>query len=202
MKSTWFSNPKHYEFAKLLEASTLGRATVWDGFVSFLELSYLSLSQGSRRLVGMELGEGERRFEEVKSRVHSYEKMPEAMAVMVSSLEDDRYDFLGSVAAELGLLSKWGGQFFTPRSLCRVTALMVLGDDKPNIFNRLTVCEPACGAGAMVIELSSILRDRGFFPWHYWVDCTDVDTKMFWAAYTPLHARAGLRLQQNHVQTQ
>ena len=114
------------------------------------------------------------------------EKFPQAMEVLVDGLEERAYDFLGCVLGEWGILSKWAGQFFTPESLTTSMASMTLGDRKPEPSHRLTLCEPACGAGAMTIAASEVLKNQGFYPFHYYWTCVDIDHKMFEACYIQL----------------
>lgn len=69
------------------------------------------------------------------------------------------WDYLGEVYMELGSLSKHQafGQFFTPSHICEAMALMSLGDvaraiEKAERGSRnLTVHDPACGSGAMLL---------------------------------------------------
>jgi len=69
------------------------------------------------------------------------------------ALQNEKSDFLGQVFMELDLGSHWQGQFFTPYCVCEMMAKLTfdlkLFDEKETV----TVNEPTCGAGAMVIAL-------------------------------------------------
>jgi hypothetical protein len=187
MKSTWFSRPQHHAFARCLEAASHGSRSMWETFSDFLTLAYLSLSQAAHKAgTGrMDPAKEEEYLRIYRSHKHP-EKFPEAFAHVVNALEVSRYDFIGTVAGELELLNQWNGQFFTPQHVCDLMARMTLGETAPDPDRRMTICEPACGAGAMVIATATALHERQFMPWHYWITAIDVDIKMFMAAYIQL----------------
>lgn len=78
---------------------------------------------------------------------------------------------------ELGISSDHVGQFFTPPALSELMARLTASDllarfDKPF----LTVQEPACGAGGMILAFTKVLIDHGHNPAEWlWVQCQDVD---------------------------
>jgi len=184
MKSTWFSRKQHYEFSKLLEQAGGYSMGLWDMYMAFIECSYCSLRQAVNVYqTGDRLPELEERYRRTLARAKHPEKLPQAFAIMVEALEQEQYDFLGAVAGELELLNNWAGQFFTPPSLCDMMSKMTMYNEKPDPRHRLTIQEPAVGGGAMVIAVSKELKQNGFQPWHYWVDATDLDAKMFWVSY-------------------
>src|SRR5580698_5821659 len=81
------------------------------------------------------------------------------------------------------------GQFFSPYPLCRMMAKMTLGDEedvRARIEARgfVTVQEPCCGSGAMVIALAHEMRELGInHQQHLHVTATDVDPKCVHMAY-------------------
>jgi type I restriction-modification system DNA methylase subunit len=187
MKSTWFSQKHHHTFAKCLEETSFGSRSMWETFSDFLNLAYLSLSQAVCKFQTGEMNaEKEKEFLAIEARYKYPAKFREAMAHLVMGLDRERYDFLGSVAGELELLSSWNGQFFTPKAVCDLMARMTMGEQLPDPDRRLTICEPACGAGAMAIAVTNVLHEKGFMPWNYWLTAVDVDPKMFMATYIQL----------------
>ncbi|HEV2694129.1 MAG TPA: N-6 DNA methylase [Verrucomicrobiae bacterium] len=66
-------------------------------------------------------------------------------------------DVLGGHYMEFALSSKgqqWNGEFHTPKTICQLMARMTLGDmESFPTEGPITVCEPACGAGAMILSL-------------------------------------------------
>ena len=100
-------------------------------------------------------------------------------------------DFLGEIAGEAELLSKRGGQFFTPYHLCQAIAKMTLGDIATQVKEKglITIAEPAVGAGALVIATAEEIASQGVNPAAYvQFDCTDVSRDAFNMAYIQLSA--------------
>ena len=100
-------------------------------------------------------------------------------------------DFLGEIAGEAALLNKGSGQFFTPYHLCRAISKMTLGDVQQMVKAKgiLTVCEPAVGAGALVIASAEEVASQGVDPCaHLQFDCTDISRDAFNMAYIQLSA--------------
>lgn len=49
---------------------------------------------------------------------------------------------------------QWHGEFHTPKTICDLMARITLGDmDSLPSEGHISVCEPACGAGAMILSL-------------------------------------------------
>ena len=112
-------------------------------------------------------------------------------------------DFLGEIAGEAELLNKGSGQFFTPYHLCRAISKMTLGDVRQMVEEKgiLTVCEPAVGAGALVIASAEEAASQGVDPRaHLQFDCTDVSRDAFNMAYIQLSA-LGLQAVVRHGNT-
>ncbi len=155
-------NPRA-EFERLIR-ELAPRHQTWRVFADFCEMAAISLSQAplpnaEREARYMKLiaayDQGEERF--VFSRM---------LGCVIAGLEEEPHDFLGSAFMELELGSHWHGQFFTPSSVCRMMAEMIVGERCPEIEERgfVRASEPAAGGGAMVIALSEVLKARGYNP--------------------------------------
>lgn len=189
MKSTWFAKKSHHEFSKLLQDAARGKYDLWNVFTDWLEVAYLSMSQAVHRLTHLDQldQEKEEAFLKIIERYDHSGNFAQALGVVVNALEEEQYDFIGSVAGELQMLDKdFKGQCFTPASLCQAMAQMSMGDIEPDPNHRLMINEPCCGGGAISIATAQHLKSRGFMPWNYWLDCTDIDRKMFMACYIQL----------------
>lgn len=68
-------------------------------------------------------------------------------------------DFLGAAYMELGLGNHWTGQFFTPYNVSKMMAQMTLGTSIPEEKDFISVCDPCCGAGAMLIAAANTFPD-------------------------------------------
>lgn len=83
-------------------------------------------------------------------------------AEVVNGLEEDpNQDFLGDLFMALELGNEHKGQFFTPYSVCRMTAKMTYGKDlEAKIDQRgwVSINDPACGAGALLVAFANECR--------------------------------------------
>ena len=82
---------------------------------------------------------------------------PMMFAEIVLALEQEGLtDVLGDMYMELELMNHWKGQFFTPEPVCRLMAQMQVLDAAELIERQgfITVNEPTCGAGAMLIAFA------------------------------------------------
>lgn len=83
----------------------------------------------------------------------------EAFAALVNEMEAQPFtDLIGGFYQEVALSQKgqqWNGEFHTPKSICDLIAGVMLGDVASLPANgRIAVCEPACGAGAMILSFA------------------------------------------------
>ncbi len=188
MKSQWFSDARRAEFARLVHDADRHQRS-YEVFGTFLDMASLALRQGVNRALLRDPDSNiEHEYLKAVKRVKHPDKIAHAMAVMVMALEENQYDFLGTVMSEWGMADKnFAGQCFTPRDLCNVSAMLTLGEDITPISNhRFLISEPACGGGAMVIAAAKHLKDRNFFPWNYWVHAVDIDRRCVQMAYIQL----------------
>ena len=114
------------------------------------------------------------------------ENMAHLLAHVVNGLEVAPGDFLGRVFMQLEMGDKYRAQFFTPWSVGVMMARMQLGNVDDNFRDKpfITLSEPACGAGCMVLAFASVLREAGYSPHRYlWVSATDIDPLAAGMAY-------------------
>lgn len=120
------------------------------------------------------------------------ESFPRVMAELAMALETGMGDVLGQLFHDLELHNKAKGQFFTPYSLSRAMADMLIGDNatrRETIETRghLTAMEPACGSGSMVIALADALRAQDInYQRHLHVTAIDIDPRAVHMAYAQL----------------
>lgn len=123
----------------------------------------------------------EKREESYKNTARQYdtselEQMSEMIAMLVISLTE-MHDALGEIYMHLGMGAKKTGQFFTPRSVSRLCAQLVVENQKPDEDGIYRINEPACGSGGMVIAEMCEMRARGV---HYQRDCKVVCQDLDW----------------------
>jgi type I restriction-modification system DNA methylase subunit len=137
------------DFRKILERISHRHDTrrVFDAFTRFAACALAAQTREAEYL------------EEVKQWQKSdMDLFAEALGALVLEMETQPFeDILGGHYMEFALSSKgqqWNGEFHTPKTICDLMARMTLGDmaSLPT-EGPITVCEPACGAGAMILSL-------------------------------------------------
>lgn len=156
----------------------------WEKFSDWCEAAAISLAQPFYRDPELE--------EEYMKIAHKYgdniRKFPELLAIVIEELSENPCDFLGSAFMQMDLGSHWAGQFFTPDSVCEMMARMDFeGAKLPEDGMPITVCEPACGAGGMIIHAAEVLKGKDIDPQeHMHVVCQDISPVCFHMAYIQL----------------
>ena len=127
--------------------------------------------------------------------VKQYEKddvmrFPRLFAVLTIELENHPRDVLGELYMSLDISSGHLGQFFTPFSISRMLARLNIGSNDvlaDNPYGFVTVSDPACGAGGMIIAVAEELRNGGHAPQQQmWAQCIDIDPVAAWMCYIQL----------------
>jgi hypothetical protein len=100
-------------------------------------------------------------------------------------------DFLGVISGELGALSEHMGQFFTPYELSRLMCELHLDADHikgvVDTQGFVTVSEPSCGAGGMVLAAAERMRELGYDPRrHMYAEVIDLSATAYQMAYIQL----------------
>jgi type I restriction-modification system DNA methylase subunit len=118
--------------------------------------------------------------------------MPELLGITALAVQQGGCDFLGQVAGDLELVGGQMGQFFTPYEICRLLAEMTLQDAGEIMKGRgfVTLCEPASGAGGMVIAAADVIEKQGFdIGRQLYADATDLSEFCFRMTYLQLSLR-------------
>lgn len=101
---------------------------------------------------------------------------------------DGPCDLLGPLFMRLDIRSRSAGQFFTPFEISRLMALIQIGDGN-DIRQRgfVSVAEPACGAGGMVIAFAAALADVKLdYQRVMHAECRDIDIRCVHMTYLQL----------------
>lgn len=164
------------------------RHHIWDVFADFVEMAAIALSNAC------DWRQRDAREARYMDRIRRYEPdvqrlFPAMLAELAGRLEDEGGDILGKLMEELELTNDARGQFFTPYSVCRMMAGIQAGDVATHLAEKefITVMEPACGGGAMVIAFAEAMRDAGFNPQtQLHVTAQDVDARAVHMTYLQL----------------
>ncbi|MEK8034239.1 N-6 DNA methylase [Ideonella sp. DXS29W] len=180
-------DPHLTALAKLIEQNAHQHRS-FTVFTDFCELAALSISNAVDRL---HYAKREERYLQIAGKYSAEEmaRFPRMLAELVQSLEACRHDALGSLfmACEFGDDAK--GQFFTPYSLSSLMARMLLGDAADVVARGdfVTVNEPACGAGGMVIAFADALASMNIsVHQHMHAVAQDIDLTAVHMAYVQL----------------
>ena len=102
-------------------------------------------------------------------------------------------DWAGELYMDSGTSNGKAGQFFTPYSVSQCMArinfpkdevLAKLGSDPNRV---LTVYEPTCGAGGLIVAAIDALNEAGVnYSWNAFVDCGDIDPRCVHMSYVTL----------------
>lgn len=171
-------------------ASDLGRLMreaanrhhLWDVFSDFCEMAALAVANSCDLA---QHAPREARYLQIINRYDKREQalFPQMLAALVDRMEQGPADVLGALFGELELGNSDRGQFFTPYEVCRLMAALQIGD-KADMARRIeqtgfvTVNEPACGAGAMIIAFADAMQEAGFNPQQQMhATCQDIDSR-------------------------
>lgn len=157
-------------------------------FTTFLELTALCLSIEADP---MSQSERLQRYNDMVAdmdaeTVSAYARMEVYLIEEVQRTKDCPYDILGEIFMSLGLSNEWNGQFFTPDHICRMMAKLVGADLLPE-RGSITINEPTCGSGAMVLGAVHAMKEKGLdCQSHALFVAQDIDIRCVWMAYIQL----------------
>lgn len=164
------------------------RYSTWEVFSDFIEMSAISISNAIDKT---QFTVREEKYLQIIKKYEYKERMvfPKMFGELTMALEKEMTDVLGEIFMELNLGSKWKGQVFTPFQVCRAMAAMSLTNIEENIEKNgfITLSEPACGGGALVIAIAENLMNLGYnYQKVMKVDAIDLDIKSVHMSYIQL----------------
>ena len=92
------------------------------------------------------------------------EEFSKLLAFLVEALEQEYQDFLGKVFMQMSFGSSANGQFFTPYHVSKLMSEINFAETK-NILkdnNFITLSEPCCGSGGIIIAFAETLKEQGY----------------------------------------
>ena len=168
-----------------------GRYSPYNIFSDWIECSALAI-QNACTMPHTDLWEArEKEYLDVMNRYNEKERFAirGLFFLLVDALEEEMTDVLGEVymAADLG--SKSTGQFFTPFHLSELCAKMALPhwEKEYSEHGTISLNEPSCGGGGMIIAAAKVMRDAGINPQRALnVVAQDLDWKCVYMTYLQL----------------
>jgi len=144
------------------QLSSNGRQRPFTVFRDFCELAAIAISNAT------DLAQREAREARYLDIVRDYE--PEDVRlfpVMLGAVTEALTEGFGDVLGSLFMTQEFGddsrGQFFTPYHVSSLLARINLQGVRATIEQKgfVTACEPACGAGGMLVAMAEAMRDEG-----------------------------------------
>lgn len=114
--------------------------------------------------------------------------MAHLLGMLVEMLEPSPRDVLGDLFMALEFGGTHNGKFFTPHHISELMAQIGYGEQLENLDAPfVTLSEPACGAGGMVLAFVKVLIDKGHNPAkRLWARCQDIDRTAALMCYVQL----------------
>ena len=163
-------------------ASHQHRYTVFTDFVTVAAISFHNAITKSKSL--------EEEYMQIigKYSREDVERFPKLLGLLIELLEPGPTDILGQLYMELEFGNDRTGQFFTPPHLSELLAKLLHGDDLADMTKPfITMSDPCCGAGGMVLAFVKEMLNHKHDPANkLWVQCIDVDRTAAMMCYLQL----------------
>ena len=178
------------EFCALMDQFAF-RYSRWQVWNDFLSLSAISLANV------MPVPEKEEREKQYLSIMDKYQKeeqeaFPKMLGLVALALEENpEQDFLGSLYHYMNLQQEQKGQFFTPYHICQFMSEIQFSDAEADEMLKerryISVNDPACGAGAMLIAFANVAKRHGInYQKHVLFVAQDIDRTAAMMCYIQL----------------
>lgn len=170
-------NEKHKEFIKTLEGLA-GRRSVVDAFSDVCAALACGIEQLSPKPQ-----EREERFASTMAKYDADDRrvFGQLLAIVVEALDLRRESFLGPVLEEIGAANSRNGQFLTPVDLAKLMGRIVgtptVAAEKHRPGKLVTLNDPACGAGVLMIQTAEELVQAGVPKRDVYIICGDIDIR-------------------------
>ncbi len=182
------------EFRKLFDRFTYRRN--WhDAFRDFIDITACVVHQEPYHRGLLERDDDFERIEELyMSTIKRFDKeeldlVSKFYAFTHMALGTTGEDFLGQQYMDLEIHNKHNGEYFTPTHMARMMAELSMQGCEDTIQSKgyITLQEPTCGAGVMVIEAANVIRRHGHDPRYTMLfQAIDINRVCFNMAYIQL----------------
>lgn len=183
------------DIIKTIESMS-GRYAPYNIFSDWIELCALSISNACTMVHNKIWQDREQLYTDTarKYTEAELEQFARMFVLLGDALTEELTDVLGQVYMEAGMGSKYTGQFFTPFHLSELCARMSFTssfeDEMTKLrdgMTELTINEPSCGGGGMIIAACKVLKDNGInFQKRLSVVAQDLDWKGVYMTYLQL----------------
>lgn len=153
------------ELVKKFEVFTSKGRSRWQVWSDWITISAIAVSNATDK---SHFDEREQQYMTIVKKYTKQEvdTFADMFSILVMALEDNsEQDFLGELYMCLGLGSDHAGQFFTPYHLCEFMSAVTTPAEEfqQKIGDRgwAAVCDPTCGAGALLVAFANECRKKG-----------------------------------------
>lgn len=150
-------------FLKIFNSLT-GKHSRWEIWEDFVTLTAIEISNSTDKV---NAPERTKMYQTIVSKYSAKERegMAEMLAEVIMGMEQNPdQDFLGSLYMMCELGNDHAGQFFTPYDVCKCMAMITMGNASLDFSQGfVSVSDPACGAGATLLALANILKEKDVY---------------------------------------
>lgn len=154
-------------------------------YSDFMEMATCALQKPFEFVNGKDV---DKKYKEIINQYTREEqfKIPHLLGIFIAIMEEEAQhkrftDVAGYLFSELNLIDKKTGQFFTPQSVCDLTANVMPDKEIKKVIDEkgyITLDEPSCGAGAMILSFATRMAQLGYNPQQkLLVRATDIDRR-------------------------
>lgn len=168
--------------------SMSGSQSPYNIFCDWIELMALGIANSLCVIHGATWQEREKRYLQIAEKYSKADmkKFVDMFAWLTKSFGEKVTDFLGEIYMESGCGNKNTGQFFTPFNVSLMTAETSVPVDYDGSYP-LSVNEPSCGGGGMIIAFAEVLKRKGLnYQQCMRVVAQDLDWKGVYMCYVQL----------------
>lgn len=173
------------EFIRVIEKDYSNRhiSEVLRDFVEMAKCSIANSVYESQKL--------EEQYVNVAKQYKSTSGFSDMLVLVVEALETNPdQDFIGAIYMEAEISNSRAGQFFTPYTLAKLSAGLTFNKEAADsaIASKgfITVGEPACGCGSMIIASRNVMVEQGYGSFDCLFHASDIDRFCYGATYVQM----------------
>lgn len=133
-------------------------------FDDFIKMVAISLSNSTELIHNKIWEKRENQYQAIVSKYTEEEvnNFVKILAILIELFNEEIYDYLGYIYMKCEMSNSRTGQFFTPFHLSKLTAKLIINDieEIKQTDNIITLNEPSCGGGGMILAYLKILKDN------------------------------------------
>ena len=165
-----------------------GKYTTYTIFTDWVKMMALTIANSSTLVHDKVWKLREEQYLQVINKYSKDEQnlLSDMIGKLIIAFENETYDLLGEIYMEAECGNKSTGQFFTPYNVSELCAGLLL-ENKITEDKEITINEPSCGGGGMIIAYLNLLKKQGInYQKNVKVVAQDIDWNSVYMCYTQL----------------